>query len=172
MKLSLAFLFALCLATLGVGQAGPNAEELKKLAFLEGSWTSKEKATRPGGEEVEFTLKGKNDWALGGTMLQIVESFEIPGSGTVHNLILMGYDAQAKAFTAQWYTNANPRPITFRGAFEAGKFVLTSIPTPGTSERIMRVTYNVKSPNEFDAKLEVKVGESFQTRTVAKYTKN
>jgi hypothetical protein len=164
--MSTAILFALL-----VGHQTPISPEITKLGFLVGDWTSKERALRPGQPPVDFTLTGKNEWALGGTHLKIEETLEIPNVGKRYNLIVMTYDAQAKLYRAWWHTAGNPRPMVFTGGFDGSKLVLTSEPAATGAGATLRVTYDPKSATEMDAWLEAKSGDKFEVRTEAKYTK-
>ncbi len=152
-------------------QAAPIPPETGKLGFLVGEWTSKERMLRPGQPPVEFTLVGRNEWALGGTHLKIEETLEIPNVGKRYNLIVMTYDVQAKAYRAWWHSGCNPRPMVFTGAFEGDRFILTTETATPPSGATLRIVYAPKSPTEIDAWLEVKVGDKFEVRTEAKYTK-
>lgn len=120
---------------------------------------------------MEFTLHGKNDWALGGTALRIEESFELP-SGTVHNFIVMTYDAREKAYLAYWFTNSSPRPMSFKGTFEGENLVLVIDKAPGAIGADLRITYKPQSASVIDATLEIKDGDKYVVRTVAKYVKD
>lgn len=104
-------------------------------------------------------------------MLQIIESFEIPGAGTRHNHILMGYDAREKKYTTYWFTNGSGRPIVFSGDFEGSNLVLTQSETASNAQ-VLRIVYRPKNEKEIDAELQVKVGDKFEPRTVAKYVKD
>lgn len=139
-------------------------QDIKKLDFLIGDWTSVEQTTGPDGKPAEIRLTGHNEWALAKRFLQIDEQFTVGGAGDYRNHILMSYDARKKQFRAWWFTNSSPAPIEFAGEFSDDKLTLTS-------SSKLRIVYHDIKPTSYLAELEQEVDGKWTKRTEAKYTR-
>jgi hypothetical protein len=148
----------------------PPSPEMERLAWLIGEWSSVERSTAPGRDPVDFTLDGKNEWSLGGAAIRIEETLHLPGGTKSYNLIIIRWDAQAKNYRMSLYVSAAPNAREFTGSIESNNLIFVHTPEPGKGSPL-RITYAPKNATECDALLEVKVGDNWEVRTVAKYTK-
>lgn len=137
-------------------------DEMQKLNFLVGDWTSHEKVS-PGATPQEFDLTGNCAPVMGGTHLAIQESFELPKGTVHHNFIILSFDKETAKYRAWWHTNSRPVPIQFTGVFEGLKFVLTS------DSPALRITYFDITSDAYHAQLEIQADGKWQLRTDAFY---
>lgn len=163
-------MFLAAIKTVGVlaslFQTVPN-NDLKGLEFLLGEWTSKEVTKGPNGD-IEFTLAGSNRWAIGGKALLIEESFKIE-QNDYHNLVLIRPDPTTKTYRMQWNSNNAVAPMTFTGKYtSASELVFES---EAGSRSALRIVYMLGEPGHYKARLERKVGETYDIVTRAEYTR-
>ncbi|AIE86777.1 DUF1579 family protein [Fimbriimonas ginsengisoli] len=163
----LASLFAGILLSISQGQTpAPGAipqDPMKGLAFLLGSWESKETTKGPEGKEVAFTLKGKNTLILEGRYLQIDEAFEVAEMGKFANHILFNFDPSVRKYRGYWFMNHRAQPIVFTGVLGDKQFVITD------ADEKLRITYDLLEPGHYKAEVAIKRDDKWEVNTTAEY---
>lgn len=155
---------AACLLTVAI--AGQDVAPEKRLEFLLGNWESKE-VTTSGTQEIEFTLKGTNRWTLGGTTLQIDETFKIQDRDFANHILIRWIPA-AKHYKMWWFTKSGPEPLVFKGTFVSENNLVFE-PFDEKDARQLKIIYDILGPGHYKARLEMKDGDKWVVRTRAEY---
>lgn len=162
-------------AAMGFAQMGEPipTDELKKVQFLVGDYSGKEKVTMMSPTPVDSTSKSHGEMKLGGRYLQTHVEYNITGAPTMTGMHMLTYNAAKKMYEAWWFDSEVTGAMHMTGNFEGDKLVLTSDPTPmpGMGDAIMRVSWWKNGEKGVRFNLDMKQGDKFVTVMDGDYQK-
>jgi hypothetical protein len=122
--------------------------EHEKLGYLAGKWSS-EGVIKPGlfGPGGKFTATDQNEWFPGGFFL-VVKSTGTSPMGPIHDMGVMGYDADGKVYTYDGFNNVGQHEVA-KGTIEGNTWTWTG--EQEMNGKTMKVRYTMKelSPSAY-----------------------
>jgi len=144
-------------------QPGP---EQKRLQYYAGTWTT-EYEMKPGGGKVSSTDQSQ---MLPGGFFLVTHTNGKGFMGELHEVAVMGYDAEGKAYTYDSYNNFGEADH-FRGTVQGDTWTWTSEARAGGNPPKMRFIAKEVSPTMYTMKLEMMNGANWATVMEGKSTK-
>jgi hypothetical protein len=144
-------------------QLGP---EQKRLQYYAGTWTT-EYEMKAGGGKVNSTDQSQ---MLPGGFFLVTHTNGKGFMGELHEVAVMGYDAEGKAYTYDSYNNFGEADH-FRGTVQGDTWTWTSEARAGGNAPKMRFIAKEVSPTMYTMKLEMMNGANWATVMEGKSTK-
>jgi len=165
-------LVSLALSVLtGVGLAqGPSqmpqpGPEQKRLQYFAGNWNA-EYEMKPGGKMITTD----HTQMMPGAFFAVTHTDGKGAMGELHELAVMGYDAEAKVYTYDSYSNFGEQEH-FKGTVQGDTWTWTSEGNMGGKTVKMRFIAKEVSPTMYTMKLEMTTGADWATVMEGKATK-
>jgi hypothetical protein len=127
--------------------------EHKRLAYFVGTWTSEgEMKPGPYGPGGKFTSTDKNEW-FPGDFFVVMHSSSSGSMGQMHELAVMGYNAEDKQYTYDGYSSMGEHEV-FTGTLAGDTW--TWLGESKMGGKMIKGRYSIKelSPTSFDFKYE------------------
>lgn len=151
-----------CLATIASAFAQESAapKEVKDLAWMVGTWTGSGKIAF-GGQETE--ISSEMTASFDGQFLKTV-STDKSGGFTMTKTVMIGWDAAKSEYVSYTFTNIAPKARIAHGKMDGDKLVMVSEPWEAEGmSTVARETLSKNSDTKLGSKLEMKLGDKWQT---------
>jgi hypothetical protein len=173
-RIMAAVCFVFCLAGAAAAQdtsqmpkPGP---EMKRLHYYVGTWNSEfEMKAGPMGPGGKMTGTDQSQMMPGGFFV-VTHTDGKSSMGEIKELAVMGYDAEAKAYTYDAFNNFGEAEH-FKGAVQGDTWTWTSESNVGGKVTKMRFIAKEVSPTMYTMKLEIATGSGWTTVMEGKSTK-
>lgn len=148
-------------------QPGP---EQKRLQYYAGTWTSEyEMKSGPAGSGGKM-ITTDHTQMMPGAFFAVTHTDGKGAMGELHELAVMGYDAEAKVYTYDSYSNSGEAEH-FKGTVQGDTWTWTSEANMGGKPVKMRFIAKEVSPTMYTMKLEMMAGANWLTLMEGKATK-
>ena len=151
----------------------PSAE-LKKMAYLVGTWKGTGKFYGMGPKPIAVSDTVTFAPAMQGMWLEEKHTAYMDKQIFMVGRQFTTYDDQAKKWKAVWLDNAAPYHMEMTGSFVGSSLVMTSPPMamPGMAEKVItRATHRKLSDRKFEANIEMQTGGKWAPMITSTYVK-